>query len=351
MKNIEVDNHKLMFHPERVAQWKKTGDCFPLYVEIGPTNRCNHRCMFCALDWLEHGRADIDAKVLHSNLEDMAKYGVKSVMFAGEGEPLLHKDINLFVKQTKEVGMDVSMTTNGIPFKKEKAVELLPYFSWIRFSVDAGYSKTYSELHGTIEGDFDKVIKNITNATEIKARNNYKVTIGVQALLTNKNLNELTSLAKRLKEIGVDNLQIKPYSHHPASKNDLRFDFEEAEQIREDLENISNKDFQVIYRTNTIQRLNQERDYSKCYGLPFFALIDARGNVIPCGLFYNHLNFIYGNLYEQTFSAIWKSKKREEVIRKITKKGIDNCRLGCRLDACNRYLHRLKNPELHDNFI
>ena len=44
----DVDNHKLMYHPERVSEWEEKGDCAPIYAEIGPTNTCNHRCGFCS---------------------------------------------------------------------------------------------------------------------------------------------------------------------------------------------------------------------------------------------------------------------------------------------------------------
>ena len=35
----------------------------------------------------------------------------------------------------------------------------------------------------------------------------------------------------------------------------------------------------------------------------------------------------------------------------LKKKGVEGCRKGCRLDAINSYLYRLKNPQAHDNFI
>jgi GTP 3',8-cyclase len=89
----------------------------------------------------------------------------------------------------------------------------------------------------------------------------------------------------------------------------------------------------------------------ECHGLPFFTLIDAKGNVLPCGLFYDQNEFTYGNLHENSFSEIWKGNKRKEVIKRIKEKGIETCRKGCRLDVINRYLDRLKFPELHDNFI
>jgi GTP 3',8-cyclase len=339
---IEVDSHKLMYHKERVEQWKAEGDCAPIYTEIGPTNRCNHRCMFCALDWLEHGGADIGTEVMCRNLEDMAKFGIKSVMFAGEGEPFLHRDITRFVKTAKQNGMDVSITSNGVPFTKDKADQTLPHLSWIRFSVDAGAPETYAQVHGTRKEDFDRVMEHIKYAAEIKRKNGYDVTIGVQALLTSKSVKEIEILARRVKELGADNIQIKPYSHHPASKNDLSFDFNEAEGIRTRLESLGDDNFQVAYRTGTIRRLSEERNYNECLGLPFFSLIDARGNVIPCNLFYGNPEFYFGNINEKLFSEVWQGERRKQVIKKISEKGVQECRLGCRLDVINRFLDDVK---------
>jgi radical SAM protein with 4Fe4S-binding SPASM domain len=351
MKKLDIDAHKLMFHPERVSNWKTEGDCFPIYVEIGPTNYCNHRCVFCALDYLERGKTCIDQEVMTTTLKDMAISGVKSVMFAGEGESLLHPDISQFVQTAKTEGIDVSITTNGVLFNEEKAREILPHLSWLRFSLDAGTKENYSYIHGTKESDFNRVLLNIEYAAKLKQEAKYPVEIGVQALLTNRSLTELIPLAKMLKNIGADNLQIKPYSHHPASKNDLSFDYQTAEEIRGELESISDSGFNVIYRNKTIERVCQDRDYDKCYGLPFFALIDSRGNIIPCNMFYNNEEFTYGNLYEKSFSEIWGGEKRKEVLKKIEDKGISECRKGCRLDSINKYLERIKNPKQFDNFI
>ena len=40
----------------------------------------------------------------------------------------------------------------------------------------------------------------------------------------------------------------------------------------------------------------------------------------------------------------------ELCLEKLKEKGVDKCRRGCRCDAGNRYLHRLKYPSPHDNF-
>jgi radical SAM protein with 4Fe4S-binding SPASM domain len=100
-----------------------------------------------------------------------------------------------------------------------------------------------------------------------------------------------------------------------------------------------------------MQSLSEERDYKECHGLPFFTLIDAKGNVLPCNLFYGSPNLTYGNLYKNSFSEIWKSKRRKEVLKKLKEKGVAECRGACRLNPINQYLFQLKNPHPHQNFI
>lgn len=346
-----IDNHKLMYHPKNVAEWLKNGDCSPVYVEIGLTNSCNHKCNFCALDFMENGKKYIDRKVMLKALDEMANYGVKSIMFAGEGESTLHKDIGLFTRTAKENGIDVSITTNGVPFTQKKMEECLPYLSWIRFSIDSGSPENYSQIHGTNKRDFEKVIGNIKKAAEFKQKNKLEVMIGTQFLMIPQNIGEAKKLAERLKDIGADNLQIKPYSHHPTSTNDLCVDALEYNSIEDSLREIGNKDFEILFRKATLERISEKKNYSECYGLSFMALIDSQGTVMPCNMFYQNLDFSYGNINNQSFKDIWESKKRKEVINKINKKGLEGCRGGCRLDVVNRYLTRLKIPSAHDNFI
>jgi radical SAM protein with 4Fe4S-binding SPASM domain len=351
VKKSDVDNHKLMYHLERVFNWYKKGDCAPIYVEIGPTNRCNHKCVFCALDWVENGDVDIGKDVMTSSLQNMSEVGVKSVMFAGEGEPLLHKDIGFFVQSAKKHGMDVSITTNGSMFNSEKREECLPSLSWIRFSVDAGNPKSYSQIHRTSKSNFDRVLQNIHESIKFKEKNKLDTTIGIQSLVLPQNIAEISELTKIAKEIGVDNIQIKPYSHHPGSSNNFVIAPQEYNKLESQLAEFESEDFKVFFRRATIERLQEDVTYSKCYGLSFFALIDSKGNVIPCNLFHDNLNFTYGNLHENTFKEIWEGERRKEVLEKLEKRGVADCRKGCRLDASNKYLYRLENPHPHDNFI
>ncbi len=365
MKFLEnIDNHKLMYHPERVNELLKTGDCYPIYMEIGLTNRCNHRCKFCALDFLVHGGYDIDKQVMLSTLQDMANRGLKSIMFAGEGEPLLHKDIGLFTQKAKEYGLDISMTTNGIPFTQKKREQCLPYLTWIRFSADSGDQEAYAWIHGTKKQDFKKLIYNIEESVKFKNKHNLKTSIAVQTLTLSENMSTLEDLTKICRDIGVDNVQIKPYSHHPQSKNDFSISVKEWNEL-ERLKKYEKKDFKILHRKESMKRIIKPFSFPECLGAPLINLIDSKTNIIQCNIFYDEpllSEFKYGNLYEKDFEEIWKSKERKENLQRLRQQGTKMCRKGCRLSAINEWLWGVKQgrinlekpkgpPPEHINFI
>lgn len=351
MSDIRLDSHKLLFHPARVAQWLAEDDCFPLYVEIGLTNRCNHRCDFCALDWLDGKKVDMDREVLLLALNDMADHGVRSLMFAGEGESLLHRDAPLFMRTARELGMKVALTTNGVPLTPDKAEAVLPSLTWIRFSVNGGTAERYARMHGTRPEDFQRVLANITAAAEIRRRHGLRVDIGVQTLLLPENAAEIPHLAELVRQSGADNLQVKPYSQHPLSQNRKDPDYREYQELEEQVRKLENENFRILFRRNTIDSLARGFEYDTCHGLPFFALINAHGDVLPCNLFYEKPEFYYGNLHQAGFSAIWQGEQRKQVRRMLAERSITECRQICRLDQINRYLHRLRNPAASDDFI
>jgi radical SAM protein with 4Fe4S-binding SPASM domain len=138
---------------------------------------------------------------------------------------------------------------------------------------------------------------------------------------------------------------------NPNSIKKMFIDYEKFNKLGEKLNDFSTQDFKVIFRESRIERVSKKQDYDKCYGLPFFAIINEKGNVEPCFLYYDKPEFSYGNIYENKFSEIWNSDKRKNVLAKLNGIRVEGCKKGCRLDTINSYLHRLKNPQPHDNFI
>ena len=354
MDSYQIDSHKLIYHPRRVADWLEGKDIYPIYVEIALYGGCNHRCIFCALDYLDYKPQFIDKDILIDILSEMAQCGVKSVMYAGEGEPLLHKDITELILYTKKIGIDVAATTNGVFFNDEIAKKTLSVLTWLRISLDAGTAVTYSKIHCCHPDDFQRVFDNISCAVKLKRQNNYACTIGVQFILLPDNYKEVSVLAKQLRDCGVDYLIIKPYSHHPLSKNKINgtFNYSNYLYLDEELQKLSDSNFKIIFRAHTMRKLKQEKPYKRCLGLPFWTYIDSVGNIYACSSFLGNERFSYGNIYKNTFKEIWAGTKRKKILNMFnTDLDISQCRKACRLDEINRYLWELKNPSTHVNFI
>src|SRR3990167_8761699 len=102
MDRYKIDSHKMNYHVDRIHEWLyQTKTTYPIYVEISPSGACNHRCSFCAVDYIGYKTRFLDAELLKARISEMGERGIRSIMFAGEGEPLLHKDLSEIIANTR----------------------------------------------------------------------------------------------------------------------------------------------------------------------------------------------------------------------------------------------------------
>ena len=351
-ENIRMDTHKLMLHPDRVATWLMGGGTvYPLEIEIGLSGACNHRCIFCAVDYMEYKPRLLTRQVMEPNLKIMGQKGVKSIIYAGEGEPLVNPETPDIINLTKECGMDAAMSTNGVLFTKEKAASCLKSLSWVRFSIAGASDATYEQIHQCHKGDLQKALQNMTEAANIKRRQKLNTTLGAQLLLLPENKNEVVSLAKIIRAIGFDYFTVKPFSQHPSSKAKLSVDYSEAEEIGRELKSYETENFKIFFRSRSIENLGMEKPYNVCHGIHFMTNITASGNVCPCVVFMEG-DFLYGNINEQRFDEIWESERAKKIRNRFDNEFIHkHCRKNCRLDEINKYLHTLKHPTREMSFL
>lgn len=361
-----IDTHKLQYHPKRVVQalegrggWEQAKQVYPIYVEVSPIGACNHRCTFCAVDYIGYNPVRLDVAILERRLPEVAALGVKSIMYAGEGEPLLHKEIVKIVALTKQAGIDVSFTTNATVIPQGFIEESLRDISWIKVSINAGTSTTYAKVHRTKERDFATVIGNLQNMVRYRNANGLNVTLGAQSLLLPENATEMVELARLCRDdIGLDYLVIKPYSQHLFSNT---HDYEDVDYsrylgIQGELEAMNNHRFKVVFRNRTMQKyIEGAKDrYPRCYATPFlWAYVMADGRVFSCSAFLLDKRFDLGNINSNSFQEIWEGPAREANFHFVTKElDISACRVNCRMDEVNRYLHAIEAQQVpHINFI
>lgn len=361
-----IDGHKLMYHPRRVTQWLDAADdwerakaVYPLYVEMSPVGACNHRCTFCAVDYIGYKSIRMDTRMLERRIPEMAALGVKSIMFAGEGEPLLHTDITEIVLFCRDAGIDVSFTTNATVMRDEFIARALPHIAWIKVSLNAGTPATYAKIHRTKASDFDRVVGNLKRAVAHKRRLGLTCTIGAQMLLLPENADEIETLACLCRdEIGLDYLVVKPYSQHLFS---LTRDYEGMDYgaqlgLEQRLASLSTDRFNMVFRGHAMRKYRAEdgRGYQRCSATPFFwAYVMADGSVYGCSAYLLDERFAYGNLNTHSFQDIWQGDLRRRNFEYVRHDlDISECRRNCRMDEVNRYLADLGEQRVpHVNFI
>lgn len=339
--NRRIDSHKLMLHPEMVCKWKAGWKIYPIYVEISPTSVCNFKCSFCALDFMKRG-ASLGIIGIQEAMLSMSKLGVKSIMFAGEGEPLLHPEFVEMAQYAKRMGIDIALTTNGSMLDQIISYDLLPIMSWIKVSLSSVVPTTFAKMSGLDRNVgiqmLGKVLRNMQNAVDIKKSYDHKCDIGIQMLVTEENINDIGDTIQMAKDIGVDYIVLKQYSHHPSSKNEHA-----TPSIDYPYEKMSTSKFRVIVRKPVYGH-----NYDKCYALPFWSYIASNGDVSACSSHIPDSRFILGNIYKNLMSDIWATENYQKVYDAIN---VTNCRTNCRMNACNEYLYELMNPNRHVNFI
>lgn len=351
-EELRMDSHKLIYHPKVVARWMNGENIYPIELEIGLTNACNHRCTFCAVDYTGYRPDQLNSQLLKRNLEELSEKGVKSIIYAGEGEPLLHKDAPELMNRTKSLGMDAALSTNGVLLTPEVSKECLRSLTWVRFSVAGITDPVYQNIQQARPGDLSKVLFHMEEAVRLKKEQHLFVTLGVQLLLLPENQNEIVKMAKELQKIGVDYFTIKPFSQHPQSGNILQVDYQEMLELEQKVKGIATEDFQIYFRAHAMHKLKTKRCYQHCWALPFMVYLDAKGNLWPCIAFMGKEELKYGNIHENTFVQIWEGSQRKKVIAYFWNMDLEqNCRELCRLDEMNRYLEQLKHPGRHVNFI
>lgn len=338
---FRIDSTKISFHPRRVAEWLEKKDdwetakeLYPLYVEIAPIGACNHRCTFCAVDYIGYRAVQLDSELLIGRMLEMADLGVRSIMLAGEGEPLLHKMMNKIVIWTAK-NVDIAITTNGVLLNKFAPIELC---KWIKVSINAGTKETYAKVHRTDEKDFDKVIENIRQAVNRKGN----CTIGMQMVLLPENQHEVETIKAIGEDLGVDYVVIKPYSQHKYSLT------HEYENFKPEIPQALGK---LVVRADSLKA--DHILYEKCQSTPYWwAYVMASGEVYSCSAYLLDPRFRLGNIKSHGFKEIWQSEERRKNWQFVREElDIHECRLNCRMDKSNIFLDQLVNPVPHANFI
>jgi len=357
MKNLLIDNHKLLYHETELKKALVGEPIAPIYVDLGIHNACNYRCVHCGPGFRGHGGLHIKREPLLALMKDMGEAGVKSVLIGGTGEPSLNPYLVESVEIGKKHGLDIALTSNGSLLNKDKLERILPHLTWMRFNILTTSESNFHDMHlpikksGNVRED---VIENLKHAVRIKKENNLDVVINVVTCVFEENLDDIESTVKLVKDIGIDYIMIKPPSLN--EKNAEQYDkfnvtvTTKYKSLKE-LESYSTDTFSVIVRWNAFDD-EHKKEYNKCFGLPYIWQVDGDGGVYACGSFLQEDKYCYGNINEQSFRDIVKSQHTCSVMKYAENMpDFKYCDTHCRPHTINKFLWTLKHHSDGEIFL
>lgn len=124
----------------------------PLYVKIKINYGCNLKCEMCK-HWRETREAPIAMERFKQVITELGELGCKKIHFSG-GEPMLRPQLPDLVAHATDLGMRVTLTTNGTLIDKEKAKALITAgLRGVNVSIDSPIRKVHEKVRG-VEGSF-----------------------------------------------------------------------------------------------------------------------------------------------------------------------------------------------------
>ena len=136
----------------------------PVLCNYYLTYRCNAKCHFCDI-WERPSPYATDTTVIQ-NLHDLKRLGVRIIDFTG-GEPLLHRQLPLFLQTAKQLGFITTVTTNTLLYPKH-AERLHGLIDMLHFSLDSPVPEEHNASRGV--ACFNHFLESIQIAKQLGER-------------------------------------------------------------------------------------------------------------------------------------------------------------------------------------
>lgn len=368
-----LDSHKLSWHMDRVEAWEAGERIAPVSVDMALTRACGAMCSFCyAMMQESQARSSIKVKDALNLADDFATIGIRSVSLVSDGESTLSPAYVPFIQHLSNNGIDVANATNAWEWEPEKIEQVLPHLTWVRFTVATGRPESYAAhmYKGPEHTEvFERAMRHIRYAVDLKRRAGLKVTLGIQMVLMPEMKEEILPFARLGIDLGVDYAVIKHCSDD--EQGSLGIDYAAYEPlfgVLREAESLSNEQTKVIVKWDKI-RDGDQPPYKRFYGPQFLLQISGSGLVAPSGMFFNarYSKLHIGNFTQERFLDIWRSERYWRAMDYLASPAFDAQTMmgslpiqhyvSAALDLHARGISRLSRPAsgmaepLHVNFL
>lgn len=289
----------------------------PIMLTIEPTLKCNSNCIMCNRNF-----SRVETKAAEgflswetfNKIKPFFKYA-DSVLFEGFGEPLLHPDYLIMLREIKKSVPFVYFYSNGILITEKIGKELVDSgIDMISISIGGATRDTYKKIRGI--DAFDTVVENLCMVNEYKIKMNRKKPIlSFNVVAMNSLLDELEALVHLADEIGVSSISMP---NLVVQGSEIA---EESIWLNIDKAKKSFHDASVLAKRLNIKFSPPRLDIYKGDCKAFFRqmVINWDGTVMTCPM----ERYIIGDLKRDKMEDIWNSKGMIKLRKDYFEKGLE----------------------------
>ncbi len=366
-KNIDrLSFEKVFYFPDHLDRLVSGKDAYPIHMQLGPVNYCNHDCTFCyaartMFDAKNTVRTRIEVDRLLEVVEEMHGFGLRAISLVGAGEPTLHPQIADIIRGISDRGVEVGMFTNGSCITEKTAQAIAECCTFVRFSLTGATPEVHDLVHAN--GDFDRVIQNIERVAA--ARNGLLPTLGSQFVLASYSAPDVVKGAALAKSIGLDYFEIKPCYVAPGKLNQLEntLSWRDACELMREAKSYEDDSFSVYAKEEQAEAVfagASPRIYDDCPGHKTTAVLEADFELYTC-VNQKIPEFSFGNLRNQSFEGVWHGDRRKDILKSLN---VHECVSKCRQDPLNNIVQEIRigtrvvpvglppaDAQMHKNFL
>ena len=293
----------------------------PFEINIDIINKCNYNCLFCQ-SGISHNRDPLQ-KLMNSEeiihlIKEFADLGGMNIFLTG-GEPILRKDLPLFIRKGNMYNLGMSTSSNGINLTNSLIKEL--YESGLRriqISVH-GPQEIHEKITKSKKGTYNIVKKRIVKLV------NYNIKVEIASVGLNENITSLPILLEDLAPLGINTfrvLRFMPLYHLELIRNRPKKQL--IHKIFPKLHKIARKNNIDIFFNACPGVITKKIKDQYHHISPFIHFCKAGktqmdilpdGSVFPCASFRYHPEFLIGNVTKQSITELWNNP----IIKKFKK--------------------------------
>lgn len=272
------------------------------------TKRCNLACPHCytAAYSSEQSSPELTTAQCYKIIEDISRLGSQYIGWTG-GEPLLRNDLESLISYAKSLGVQSTLTTNGLLLDERRAISLKEAgLEGIQISIDGSNPKRNAKIRKCLESDFELLVNAVRVSQKVGIRTNLAM------LLCAENLDDALPYLDFAEELGVELVRFcgfVPVGRGKKSEISQRYLFSNTHlaQLRELSEIAMERENLYVLFGPSFGSMPPNHFFHKCFAGKGQLYLDTLGNVYPCTSMINP-QFLVGNIHSQSIEDIYNSE-------------------------------------------